>query len=145
MIYPKYELNSMYLKERRWFLWAIHGNKFIFGHCSFLCCVVMFNLTTFWVRENSISFFEFRNTEILLSIRRRIIHWALSCLQTALHDWRLISVCRVLASPGARFSKVPIINGPGKLLPFTLKIEDLMVLHLTWWNYQLIKQNGVVC
>ena len=25
--------------------------------------------------------------------------------------------------PGARFSKVPIINGPGKLLPFTLKVE----------------------
>ena len=24
---------------------------------------------------------------------------------------------------GARFSKVPIINGPGKLSPFTLKIE----------------------
>ena len=32
---------------------------------------------------------------------------------------------------GARFSKVPIINGPGKLLPFTLKIEDSIVLHLT--------------
>ena len=27
------------------------------------------------------------------------------------------------SGPGARFSKVPIINGPGKLLPFTLKIE----------------------
>ena len=33
--------------------------------------------------------------------------------------------------PGARFSKVPIINGPGKLLPFTLKIEVSIVLHLT--------------
>ena len=32
---------------------------------------------------------------------------------------------------GARFSKVPIINGPGKLLPFTLKIEVSIVLHLT--------------
>jgi len=34
--------------------------------------------------------------------------------------------------PGARFSKVPIINGPGKLSPFTLKIEVSIVLHLTW-------------
>ena len=32
--------------------------------------------------------------------------------------------------PGARFSKVPIINGPGKLSPFTLKIEVSIVLHL---------------
>ena len=34
-------------------------------------------------------------------------------------------------SPGARFSKVPIINGPGTLSPFTFKIEVLIVLHLT--------------
>ena len=33
--------------------------------------------------------------------------------------------------PEACFSKVPIINGPGKLLPFTLKIEVSMVLHPT--------------
>ena len=32
---------------------------------------------------------------------------------------------------GARFSKVPIINGPGKLLPFTLKTGVSVVLHLT--------------
>ena len=32
---------------------------------------------------------------------------------------------------GARFSKVPIINGPGKLSLFTLKIEVSIVLHLT--------------
>ena len=42
-------------------------------------------------------------------------------------------------APEARFSKVPIINGPVKLLLFTWKI----VLHLTWLNYQLMKQNGV--
>ena len=35
------------------------------------------------------------------------------------------------AEPGVRFSKVPIINGPGKLSPFTLKIEVSIVLHLT--------------
>ena len=33
--------------------------------------------------------------------------------------------------PGVRFSKVPMINGPGKLSPFTLKIEVSIVLHLT--------------
>ena len=33
--------------------------------------------------------------------------------------------------PGARFSKVPIIIGPGKLSLFTLKIEVSIVLHLT--------------
>ena len=30
--------------------------------------------------------------------------------------------------PGARFSKVPIINWPGKMTPFTLKIEVSIVL-----------------
>ena len=33
--------------------------------------------------------------------------------------------------PGARFSKVPIINGPLKLLLFTCKIEVSRGLHLT--------------
>ena len=33
-------------------------------------------------------------------------------------------------SPGACFSKVPIINGPGKLSPFSLKIEVSIVLHV---------------
>ena len=35
-----------------------------------------------------------------------------------------------LTVPGARFSKVPIIKGPGKLSPFTLEIEVSIVLHL---------------
>ena len=38
---------------------------------------------------------------------------------------------RANCAPGARFSKVPIINGPGKLSPFTVKIEVSIVLHLT--------------
>ena len=38
---------------------------------------------------------------------------------------------RAFAEAGARFSKVPIINGPGKLSPFTVKIEVSIVLHLT--------------
>ena len=42
-------------------------------------------------------------------------------------------------------SKAPIINGPVKLLLFTCKIEVSIVLHLTWWNYQLMQQNRVVC
>ena len=37
----------------------------------------------------------------------------------------------VFHRPGARFSKVPIINGPGKLSPFTLKIEVSIVFYLT--------------
>ena len=32
---------------------------------------------------------------------------------------------------GARFLKVPIINGPVKLLLFTCKVEVLIVLHPT--------------
>ena len=40
-------------------------------------------------------------------------------------------VSRRFHGPGARFSKVPIINGPGKLSPFTLKTEVSIVLHLT--------------
>ena len=32
--------------------------------------------------------------------------------------------------PGARFSKVPIINGPGKLLLFTFKFEVSIVLQI---------------
>ena len=34
------------------------------------------------------------------------------------------------AIPGARFSKFPIINKPGKPSPFILKIEVSKVLHL---------------
>ena len=36
-----------------------------------------------------------------------------------------------VADPGARFSKVPIINGPAKLLLFAYKIEISTVVHLT--------------
>ena len=48
------------------------------------------------------------------------------------------------SAPGARFSKVPIINRPVKLILFTCKIEVTIVLHLTRKNEQLIKQNGVI-
>ena len=37
----------------------------------------------------------------------------------------------VVDRAGARFPKVPIINGHGKLLPFTLKSGVSVVLHLT--------------
>ena len=40
-----------------------------------------------------------------------------------------VIVCAVM--PGTSFSKVPMINGPGKLSPFSLKIEVSTVLHLT--------------
>ena len=61
-------------------------------------------------------------------------------LEPAYHDGRSLRVdvteegarpFRESCRAGARFSKVPIINGPGKLLPFTLKIEVSIVLHLT--------------
>ena len=43
-----------------------------------------------------------------------------------------------LSSPGARFSKVPIINVPAKLLLFSSKIEVSIAWHLTlaisWGN-----------
>ena len=55
------------------------------------------------------------------------------------------SLCQTNMSPGARFSKVAVINGPGKLSPFTLKTEVSIVLHITRQNCQLMKQNGVVC
>ena len=47
----------------------------------------------------------------------------LTALLSKLFSFRII--------PGACFSKVPIINGPGKLSPFSLKIEVSIVLHLT--------------
>ena len=37
------------------------------------------------------------------------------------------SLCQTNMSPGARFSKVAVINGPGKLSPFTLKTEVSIV------------------
>ena len=39
-----------------------------------------------------------------------------------------------------RFSNVLIVTGPGKLLPFTFKMEVSIVLQITWWNYRLKKQ-----
>ena len=48
------------------------------------------------------------------------------------HVWhRVINSPICVESPGACFSKVPIINGPGKLSPFSLKIEVSIVLHVT--------------
>ena len=48
---------------------------------------------------------------------------------------------KYLDTPGARFSKVPIINGPGKLSPFTSKIEVSIVLHLTCQNMIKLSAN----
>ena len=41
------------------------------------------------------------------------------------------SMMAAFCLPGACFSKVPMINGPGKLSPFSLKIEVSIVLHVT--------------
>ena len=45
--------------------------------------------------------------------------------------FKLVAGDRNVYDPGARFSKVPIINGPVKLLLFTCKVEVSIVLHLT--------------
>ena len=50
---------------------------------------------------------------------------------TPVEKIKRIDYVKLIFTPGARFSKVPIINGPGKLSPFTLKIEVSIVLHLT--------------
>ena len=74
-----------------WFLWATR-NCFWPSDAkshSFFSLVVMFDLTSSWVRDNSISLSEHRN---LVNIR--ITNYSLSCLQPAL--WRTLSVCRVL-------------------------------------------------
>ena len=47
-------------------------------------------------------------------------------------DQNKMSISTPVFRPGARFSKVPIINGPGELSPFILKIEVSIVLHLIW-------------
>ena len=50
------------------------------------------------------------------------------------NSWPVVQdrqICFLDKGPGARFSKVPIINGPDKLLPFTLKTGVTVVLHLT--------------
>ena len=56
---------------------------------------------------------------------------------SGLYGIRTLNLCDTGAAlyqlgAGARFSKVPIINGPGKLSPFTLNIEVSILLHLTW-------------
>ena len=54
--------------------------------------------------------------------------WKFFCLHcNGVSNDNIISALR----PGGRFSKVPIINVPGKLSLFTLKIEVSKVLHLT--------------
>ena len=60
-----------------------------------------------------------------IDVNYLIIHWINCCCCC----WLFVES---VMGPGARFSKVPIINGPGKLLPFTLKTGVSVVLHLTW-------------
>ena len=66
--------------------------------------------------------------------------WSSSVSHT-LHSWpkpaRVPPIMPVMQAncprePGARFSKVPIVNRHGKLSLFTLKIQVSIVLHLTW-------------
>ena len=81
--------NSMYLKER--LLISLNPPEFFLArsnskrHCIFVW-IVMFNLTNFWVRENSIFLFEYRN---LVNIKRWIICWV---FYNQLFDWRFLFV-----------------------------------------------------
>ena len=42
----------------------------------------------------------------------------------------LVKYVIIINAPWTRFSKVPIINGPGRLLLFTFKIEVSIVLQI---------------
>ena len=95
----KYKLNSTYLKERCWLLWAIEINLFLAisnakSHSFFqLHWVVVFNLTISWVRENSISFSRTQKSCFHFEEELFVELWV---IYIQLHDWRLISVCPVL-------------------------------------------------
>ena len=77
----------------------------------------------------------------LLSSRRRFLAkrlaWSIAFFFHGV--WKLCNVSNVFVTPllkvrfsEARFLKVSIINGPGKVSPFTFKIEVSIVLHLAW-------------
>ena len=77
----------------------------------------------------------------LLSSRRRLLAkrlaWSIAFFFHGV--CKLCNVSNVLVTPLLKgrfsetlFSKFPVINGPGKLYPFTLKIEVSIVLHLAW-------------
>ena len=65
------------------------------------------------------------NRSCAQEIGDKVAEW--STQNRGIESYRIYLINR----PGARFSKVPIINGPGKLSLFTLKIEVSIVLHLT--------------
>jgi len=62
---------------------------------------------------------------------RSEFHQEVSILNLNKSQNNLELLCTAVVVPGAHFSKVPIINEPGNLLPFTLKIEFSIVLHIT--------------
>ena len=46
-------------------------------------------------------------------------------------------------TPGARFSKLPVITGPVKLFCFPFQMRVSTGLKIVQYNYQLKKQNGL--
>ena len=63
--------------------------------------------------------------------RLKTLYWP--TLKACWMIWPAVMVSKIsvkITGPGARFSKVPIINRPGKLSPFTLNIEVSIVLHV---------------
>ena len=64
---------------------------------------------------------------------------------------QILELCRVLLQlattekhrPGARFSKLPVITGPVKMLSFPFQTGVSKGLKVIQWSYQLKKQNGL--
>ena len=56
---------------------------------------------------------------------------SVDCIDEFMSRNNYASLLHIRLRAGARFSKVPIINGPVKLLLFSCKIEVSIVLHLT--------------
>ena len=59
-------------------------------------------------------------------------------------SWCIIKSEYAVGGPGARFSKVLIINGPGKLLPFTLKVMTKLSVSETKWSSLLARTRALI-
>ena len=69
-------------------------------------------------------------TSVYISSRKGLENAACRITGYGNSETCVTAVTLISHGPGAGSSKVPIINGHGKLSPFTLKIEVSIVLHL---------------
>ena len=105
---------------------------------NFSCPKANFEIETCWIVAQFLSHkpanFASLTDSFIIAFSKLLKLW--SWMQTCKHKTGF-RARRVFGSfekraPGARFLKVPIINGRGKLSPFTVKIEVSLVLHLKW-------------